>query len=604
MRNTLRFLSALFILLIAAEGAWGEDFTVIVLPDTQFYSESYPHILNAQTKWIADNASALNIKMVIGTGDIVNDGSSLTQWQVADAAFRALDDARIPYVVTPGNHDYKWKRPDTRDLTNYNTYFGAKRFGSFGPYGGYPDGTNDNSYTIFTVGDTTYLVIALENFPRDSALAWAETVIKNNPAAKVIVTTHAYMFNDNFRQGRCDWNSAEDFSVGPDNDGEEMWEKLVNKHANIFLVLSGHVSGVGRRADRGVNGNVVHQVLADYQSEEEGGGGYLRILNFRPELNVIEVKTYSPFHDQYRTDPANEFTISLAQPATTGNAAVSGKVRKQADCSPIAGATAAAGTSTAKTDAKGIFALTVPAQPAVQVLVSAADFTTSTQTVNAAAGLSAQAKFLMQPACAAPAAAASYVNVCSPASGATVTAPFVASAAAFAPAGARKLEFWLDGAKKYEAFAATASTAITAASGDHRLSVVGVDASGAVTKTTVTVKVGSTTAPATPPTTEPAPAPAPSPTCSAPATSSLSVVVCSPQLGSTVASPVRVWAAASAPSGIKRIEIWMDGVKKTEVFKSLIDYPLGASAGDRRITVISVDNSGAILKKDASVTVK
>lgn len=46
------------------------------------------------------------------------------------------------------------------------------------------------------------------------------------------------------------------------NDGEEMWEKFVKKHENIFMVLSGQImgKGVGRLTSRGDHGNDVHQL--------------------------------------------------------------------------------------------------------------------------------------------------------------------------------------------------------------------------------------------------------------------------------------------------------------------------------------------------------
>ena len=37
--------------------ASSDDFTIIVLPDTQFYSESYQAIFTAQTQWIVGNSS-------------------------------------------------------------------------------------------------------------------------------------------------------------------------------------------------------------------------------------------------------------------------------------------------------------------------------------------------------------------------------------------------------------------------------------------------------------------------------------------------------------------------------------------------------------------
>ena len=88
----------------------GEDFTIIVLPDTQYYSQSYPTIFSAQTQWIVDNRSALNIVYVAHEGDLVNIASSTTQWSRADAAMSLLENPittglpeGIPYGVVPGN---------------------------------------------------------------------------------------------------------------------------------------------------------------------------------------------------------------------------------------------------------------------------------------------------------------------------------------------------------------------------------------------------------------------------------------------------------------------------------------------------------------------
>ena len=63
--------------------AAAQDFTIVALPDTQHYSQSYPQIFNSQTQWIKDNVSALNIRLVLGEGDIVNGGGDIGQWHVA-----------------------------------------------------------------------------------------------------------------------------------------------------------------------------------------------------------------------------------------------------------------------------------------------------------------------------------------------------------------------------------------------------------------------------------------------------------------------------------------------------------------------------------------
>ena len=68
-----------------------ENFTVVVLPDTQFYSESYPAIFDNQTQWIIDEAENLNVAFVTHEGDIVNQATVSAQWQNANRSLSKLD---------------------------------------------------------------------------------------------------------------------------------------------------------------------------------------------------------------------------------------------------------------------------------------------------------------------------------------------------------------------------------------------------------------------------------------------------------------------------------------------------------------------------------
>ncbi len=145
------------------------DFSVVVLPDTQFYSESHPAIFTAQTQWIVNNSANYNIQFVLGEGDIVNVADTPAQWQNADAAVKLLDNANIPYVLPLGNHDYDGFNPSARGTTAFNTYFGPSRYANYSWYmGGYPGGTNDNFYAVFTVNGKQYLILALEFLPRQA----------------------------------------------------------------------------------------------------------------------------------------------------------------------------------------------------------------------------------------------------------------------------------------------------------------------------------------------------------------------------------------------------------------------------------------------------
>ncbi len=348
----------------SAQSQSPDDFTIAALPDTQFYSKSYPQIFAAETQWIADQASTSNIRVVVGLGDIVDGGGQLYQWQNANSAYNVLD-RKIPFLPIIGNHDYDRNNPAgrTASTTNYNSFFGPSRFSDRSWYkGSFPQGSNENFYARFTFGSRNYLFVVLEVFPRDAALQWASSIIAAHPSDDVILVTHAFTFYDNTRLDRCDENSAATFAVGQDNDGEQIWEKLVSKYPNIVLVLSGHVvegDGTGRRSDLGDHGNLVNQILADYQSYPNGGNGYIRLISISPSNNSISVKTYSPYLNSYLTDGHNQFTVPFKNEGSISNATstVSGVTKNIADCSRIGGVTVTASAGNAVTQTDGSFSI-------------------------------------------------------------------------------------------------------------------------------------------------------------------------------------------------------------------------------------------------------
>ena len=50
------------------------DFSIVLFPDTQYYNAQNAYVFKDQANWVVTNQSALNIKMVIGLGDMVDDG--------------------------------------------------------------------------------------------------------------------------------------------------------------------------------------------------------------------------------------------------------------------------------------------------------------------------------------------------------------------------------------------------------------------------------------------------------------------------------------------------------------------------------------------------
>ena len=80
----------------------------------------------------------------------------------------------------------------------------------------------------------------------------------------------------------------------------------------MSLVFNGHFIGQSRITGIGNEGNLVHQMLSNYQDMPEGGQGYLRLVECDPSNRTISVKTYSPYLDTYIKDEKNEFVIQDA----------------------------------------------------------------------------------------------------------------------------------------------------------------------------------------------------------------------------------------------------------------------------------------------------
>ncbi|RYX80143.1 metallophosphoesterase [bacterium] len=308
-------------------GSW----TIAVLPDTQIYTMGkFGHHFDNQTRWIADNIKNHNIAYVLHLGDIVNN-NNVPQWEVAQKAMKTLDGV-IPYAFVTGNHDYGTNgSTNTRD-TLLNDYFPYDNYKSWPTLGGVMEaGRMENSYHLFSAGGRDWIIIALEFGPRHNTVAWADKILSQHPDRLGILITHAYMYFDETRYDiatRTDqsWN-PHNYPVGkaPEgiNDGEELWQKLVTKHPNMVMTLNGHVlnDGLGRLSSPAPNGNVVHQMLVNYQMKKEGGEAYMRLLEFLPDRKTLQVKAYSPSLDKYKTDSQNQFTLDLSTTAARAKTA-------------------------------------------------------------------------------------------------------------------------------------------------------------------------------------------------------------------------------------------------------------------------------------------
>jgi hypothetical protein len=311
----------------------GEPFTIVVLPDTQFYIETYHQYFDAQVKWIAAQREALNIPFVLHVGDIVQTYNYPQEWALATMYLGVLEPL-IPYALAAGNHDMQPDRlAPLMNATFPPTRFNQSLKGTFRP------GEIQNAYYLFPASGKEWLVVSIEFGPRDEVVAWADRIFKMYADHPAILLTHAYMFQGNQRYDASKvwnppqyWNPHDYALTGSINDGQQMWDKLVSINDNIIFVFSGHSTkeggAVGRLSTRRGNGAWVHEMLSNYQGcpsdfmcrhpvtgiPEEGGKGFLRKVRVEPANRRALVETFSPAlppPDNTKTDPANQFELPL-----------------------------------------------------------------------------------------------------------------------------------------------------------------------------------------------------------------------------------------------------------------------------------------------------
>ncbi|MBL9105226.1 MAG: hypothetical protein JNL82_30045 [Myxococcales bacterium] len=305
-----------------------DDFTLVVLPDTQYYTRSAnppshpepddPSYFKAQTQWAMDHRDSDHVVGLFGLGDIINNSDQMPQWERASDAISILEDVSdpmwpdgLPFALPYGNHDQLPKdEPEATDVAN--DYFGVERFGDRIYYGNNYNGDNDENYTYFNSGDLEIVLVSFQynESPDPDVLTWSRKVFESHPRALGIVATHYIV------------TGGGNFS----SQGEAIYEAL-KATDNVQLMASGHVAQDARRSDT-FEGNTIHSMLSDYQRSApdpddpqkpqvvdqgltNGGHGYMRIWYFQPSLQRLHVESYSPKNDAHYTDANNQFDLDV-----------------------------------------------------------------------------------------------------------------------------------------------------------------------------------------------------------------------------------------------------------------------------------------------------
>ena len=277
------------------------DYSFAIVGDTQKVTKHYPSKLTKIYDWLLANKDSKNIQFVFGLGDIT-DTDSAAEWQVAQNAIFKLN-GQIPYSLVRGNHD---------GSEGINTWFYVDEYTSQFE-GFFGEGSMENSWRLLDAGSDKYLLITLDFGPTDAELEWAGRIIEAYPDRKVIITTHTYL-EPNGKPVDQYYSHAPSVYDETSNDGDDIWNKLGKKYANVFLILSGHISSdyIITTQSVGDNGNVVTQMLIDPQTVDTafGPSGMVTMLYFKNGVPTVQVETLSTIEEKYFIKE-NQFSIEL-----------------------------------------------------------------------------------------------------------------------------------------------------------------------------------------------------------------------------------------------------------------------------------------------------
>jgi hypothetical protein len=301
------------------------SFSVAILPDTQYYTGIPAGTTNAgynggtlamfakQTQWIVDHRDEWNIAFALHEGDCTENNVS-AEWQNVRSCLDKLNGV-VPYAIAMGNHDGLFNG-QIDDFRNFNQFYPLSNSVAAATVGGvFQSNRLENCYHLFSAGGVDWLVFSLEFGPSDAVLNWANTVTTNYPDRKVILLTHAHLAADSTWLDASNTNGFHPEApkaYGRPNDGVDVWEKFLRKHANIVFAFNGHIGhgGLGQLVSTGDHGNKVYQFACNYQFGAYGGAGFMRVLKFYPNQDKFEAQSFSPYFNQVYTDPKNQFTYT------------------------------------------------------------------------------------------------------------------------------------------------------------------------------------------------------------------------------------------------------------------------------------------------------
>ena len=300
-------------------------------------------------KYIAGTAEERKLEHVFVLGDITEIGywndynmvnaakgwpTITEEWVLAQKAIFQLN-GKVKYNLCRGNHD-DYMMDDYFNVPEYTDQFKGEGGFYTEPNATYPkrgrnkeknptgavywsattgahDETIVNSWRTMELYGTKYLFITVDYNPSDAVAKWVDETLAKYPDHKAIITTHSYL---NYT-GEYMYETT---SVAYHNEYQPqvLWEKVLSKHANVFMIVCGHATGANipiYTINTGKNGNKVYQFLINPQTydlkearkEGEKGSdpknhqdqGLVMYMNFSEDGNTVSLNYYSTLLNKF-----------------------------------------------------------------------------------------------------------------------------------------------------------------------------------------------------------------------------------------------------------------------------------------------------------------
>ena len=274
--------------------------SIAFLPDIQCTTEFYPDKLPYVFDYLVANRESKNIQYLITLGDLTN-SNTMNEWQLLQSQFAKLND-QIPYALLRGNHDIF----DNNRAPLFDQLFarpGTYYYDFVAANGGFQNPASvANTYLLFTAGKVDYILLNLDYGSTDATLEWANRILEEHANRRAIIVTHGYLNSDGSYLSAGETYAPINYASGL-NNGDEIWDKLVRKHANISMVVCGHISSdtVICSCAVGDAGNKIYQLMMDAQNTDYAMAsiGLVNLMHFTEDGRYARVESYSTTMNKY-----------------------------------------------------------------------------------------------------------------------------------------------------------------------------------------------------------------------------------------------------------------------------------------------------------------